>query len=257
MKTKHNIKPRTELEKVQIRAMEVAANILADKLELDGLSLTAERQAGWCGHDAYHVGKYIHSKRAKYGKSELVRQVKVNFRNLQGQSLRTFVVVLGHEFRHAVQYATGLLSDVGYWTNKREVVHSRVMSANDHYRNWWKYPAEIDAREFEETYAKLVLDDDRFAEFAEYLDERDGEPLQTTDIEATCKKYGVKSMTELMTFKFRNEDQVYYMTCHQLGKTKWTDGLAKKAYEHELLRQQKYEPVMRDVELADLVSADW
>ena len=114
-------------------------------------SLKFQRECNW-GKDAFHAGWYRNSDNT----------IALNFRNMYGATIKDLISVLGHEFRHAIQYKTGMLKDYGRCTKK-------VSNKNSYTSGIWngenlmvKYidaPWEVDAREYQDEYADACIKD--------------------------------------------------------------------------------------------------
>ena len=108
-------------------------------------SLKFQRECNW-GKDAFHAGWYRNSDNT----------IALNFRNMYGATIKDLISVLGHEFRHAIQYKTGMLKDYGRGQKK-------VSNKNSYTSGIWngeslmvKYidaPWEVDARKYQDQYA--------------------------------------------------------------------------------------------------------
>jgi hypothetical protein len=77
----------------------------------------------------------------------------INLYNLKGQNILRSIEVLAHEFRHAVQFKNKWLKGgtpkkdySGYWKGKKYNV------------GYYDSPWEIDARKYEDIYAKSAID---------------------------------------------------------------------------------------------------
>ena len=112
--------------------------------------LVFSRECYW-GKDAFHAGCYIAQD----------NEIWLNFRNLYGSDLTKILTVLGHEMRHAVQYATGKLSrfsefgrrSSGSGVNKWI---SGVWEGKQMFIQYKNAPWEIDARAHQNEYAMLA-----------------------------------------------------------------------------------------------------
>jgi len=214
----HRISARNPIEIRQIRAIEVAADILEGVLGLQdrGLSLQVQRQTGWAGADAWHAGLYVYAS----SKKDKEKLIKINLRNLGGASLAMIIEVLGHEFRHAFQHATGLQKVSSYhlkWCG--EIYNDQVLGVDaDYYRKWFHNPAEIDARMFQKPYAEIVFNHPKFAEFVPYLGESFGEVPLRESREANYKATGF-SKEEVQLVCFREDKQnTYWFSLSQLNE---------------------------------------
>ena len=78
--------------------------------------------------------------------------VLINFHWLKGSTIQHSINILSHEMRHAVQYKNKWIkdingkTDIGYWKGKKYNV------------GYYDSPWEIDARKYEDKYAKLAID---------------------------------------------------------------------------------------------------
>ena len=140
---------RNQEEKVAVDLLTQAHKYLGETLGVK-TNLVFSRECSY-GHDSFHAGFYRNSD----------KQIRINFRNLYGSSIDTMIEVLGHEFRHAVQHNTGMLTHdsiygskvkkqtdyiSGIWNGKRQVV--RYCDA----------PWEIDANQYQRQYADEVIE---------------------------------------------------------------------------------------------------
>lgn len=247
MKTNHRFNTRNKVEERQVKAIEVASNILEEILNLKerNLTLQAQRQTGWAGADAFHSGMYVNDESL----------IKINFRNLEGATLSTIIEVLGHEFRHSVQYTSGLLKGWHNWTGP--TLSDKIDGQDSRFGRYWNMPWEIDARAHQKTYAELVFSDARFAEFIPYLQEFTGKKPQKVDYEATYAlipfdKEGIQIFTMRATPGVK-----YWMHTSQLPKCKkWTNKFVKQAFAEyrELMATQVLQEVMVEITIDDLVS---
>ncbi len=252
MITAHRIHPKNQLEAKQIAALELATLILEEHLGLD-VTLQAQRQVGWAGADAWHAGKYCHNSRDE------PRLIKINFRNLQGCSTLAVLTVLGHEFRHAVQYQTGLIGQYHQWLGEEQ---EQTTAAHLHYHDreyssWFSRPEEIDARRFQSAYANLVLQDPRFHEFKSSLNIEGQTPMKR-DLRGTYEAMGFTHLDpRVQTFRTeRDSEQSYWLSTEQVGIKKWNKkgyALAWKNFK-ELMLSQPMKYVMVPVTMDDLVS---
>ena len=138
---------RNEEEQLFIDCITKGHKFLNEKLGLNS-KLEFGRTAVW-GKNAHHAGLYFHQ----------TNEVLLNFRNLYGHNMRTFLEVLGHEVRHAYQKQQGWFGDnpptsqgygksryeYGMWCGKR--IGAKYESL----------PWEIDARKYEKVYAQLII----------------------------------------------------------------------------------------------------
>ncbi len=251
MNTAHRIHPKNQLEAKQIAALELATLILEEHLGLD-VTLQAQRQVGWAGADAWHAGKYCHATRDE------PRLIKINFRNLQGRSTLDVLTVLGHEFRHAVQYQTGLLDSHHRWTGeKQEQTTAAHLHCDQEYKSWFSRPEEIDARRYQSAYANVVLADPRFAGFKAARDSEGTLPMKR-DLRSTYEAMGFTHLDpRVQTFRAeRDSDQSYWLSTEQVGIKKWNKKGYALAWQNfkELMLSQPMKYVMVPVTVDDLVS---
>jgi hypothetical protein len=139
---------RNEIEEKFVKNIRLAHEFLNNKLNLD-TNLDIERVCYW-GKDAFHSGTYQQSKDI----------VCLNFRNLYGFDFKTLLVVLGHEFRHALQANNGWITTSKYSVKRNS--NGRIESGTwkGKHISWTKYkdlPWEIDARKYENQYAEMVV----------------------------------------------------------------------------------------------------
>jgi hypothetical protein len=243
MKFDHRFNTRNQVELRQLKAIEVAAVILEDKLNLSAVDLTlqAQRQAGWAGTDAYHCGMYVND----------TKLIKVNFRNLRGATLKNIIIVLAHEFRHAVQHSTGLLDKYHRWTGPEY-----KLETNEYNKHYIKRPSEIDAREYQSAYAQLVINDERFSQFVPYLDESYGEKPMKVDWDAT---YGQLPYDRegICLFRLRETGETqYWLHLSQINAKKWTKSIYRKVFDNhvDLLKSQRLNEIKSELVLEDLLS---
>jgi len=108
--------------------------------------LTFSREVNW-GNDVHYAGFYKHAD----------KEVRINIRNLYGNSIKTILVVLGHEIRHAIQCEKGWLNNFTQNSSgKNPYVHGDWKGIG----YWEKYlnaPWEIDARKYQYKYADMVI----------------------------------------------------------------------------------------------------
>ena len=125
-------------------------NWLKKDLNVD-THLVLSRECNW-GKDAFHAGCYTESD----------KEVRMNFRNFYGSTIYDFLVVLGHEMRHAVQYKKGLLTNSslsgGFGTSN----YKRFVSGTWKGERLWRVeyqsaPWEVDARKYQAKYADKVI----------------------------------------------------------------------------------------------------
>ena len=244
MKIAHRIVPRNDMERQQVKAIEVASVILEESLQVS-IQLCAQRQPGWAGTRAYHAGMYQHDKD---------QTVKINFRNLSGCSTKTVLTVLGHEFRHAVQH-----QKVGFWNPKHSWRWIGPVYAGDNRiargrfsAAYYARPEEVDARFFQATYASKVMADPRFAPFMSSLD-IEGEVIRKPDLEATFIKYGIAD-EDVQLFD-DCEGHTYYLCLSQVEGRSWTERVRKSGWTtyRALLLTQPFEYVMVPCTLEDFV----
>jgi len=138
---------RNEEEQLFVNCITKGHKFLNEKLGLDS-KLEFGRTAVW-GKNAHHAGLYFHE----------TNEVLLNFRNLYGHNMRTFLEVLGHEVRHAYQKQQGWFGDnppksQGYGKSRYEYGMWCGRRIYDKYEN---LPWEIDARKYEKVYAQLII----------------------------------------------------------------------------------------------------
>lgn len=244
MEINHRFAARNEQELKMVRAIELASEILEDRLNVK-IVLQAQRQPGWAGADAFHAGMYVSEERL----------VKINFRNLTGCSAKTVLTVLGHEFRHAVQYQHGLM-ERGVWRGPK--TDTAEFQYNGRFSRYYNRPQEVDARMYQEPYANLVLEDSRFSLMAQDLNVP-GDVMMKRDYEATFRKLGFAGIEDPDRQTFNLGDGRF--SCLRLSevfpnKKKWTKALAQRVFrEHrELLERNVFEYIMVPVTIDDFVS---
>jgi len=272
MKFNHRYKPKTEAENIQLKAIEVASEILEEQLDLKdrGLILMAQRQTGWAGADAYHAGRYQEEEIEKFvfGKpagTEIERTIKINFRNLEGSTLASILEVLGHEFRHAVQYHMGWLGfDNRKWSGASYSKNMNCDEFSGKFRRYFNRPQEIDARLFQKTNAQLVINDPRFSDFVQYLDTSVGAPLMKEDREANYLATGFpKEQVQVMWLRETGRDVLYWFSLSQLNErlakpvkkvTQKHINLMANADNVQFLKSQVFNKIFVPVTVEDLVS---
>jgi len=236
----HRINCRDSNEAEIVRACEIGFKILCEVLNLDGLTLQVQRQAGWAGSDAHHAGMFTHKG-----------EVKINLRNLGGCSVRLIMGVLGHEMRHAYQHSQGWLKNGYKWHN----LNGPLRQHHDkRYQEYLNRPQEIDARMFQNAYAEMIMLDPRFREYFGIVYEQ--EPVMIECKVATAAKYH-RENDEMFRFILKKDGPVHFMYASQFGTSKKiTKKIRMTAFtEHrELLESQVIVPVMREIALDDLVS---
>lgn len=242
--TDHRFSPRDKKEVLQVQAIECAAKILSRLLDVD-IVLQAQRQPGWAGSDAFHAGMYVDNDKL----------IKINFRNLQGVSLGKIIEVLGHEFRHAVQYKLGMQHDWKGWLGGEVVQTSYIASGySTKYRAYLNRPQEIDARNYQGLYAQMVFNDEEFSSFIDQIGMVIGEQMMKSDKELTIRGLGYTDYDNIQLFRDR-EDNIYWAHISQIsGAKKWTKSVCKQAWASDWLTTQKWEPIMVPVTIEDLVS---
>jgi len=140
---------RNETEQLAVDIVKSAHKWLNKKLGVN-TKLVFSRECSW-GNDSFHAGFYRDND----------KQIRINFRNLYGNSIYTILEVLGHEFRHAVQYKENMLAkhplvrnaniksinsiDYGVWNGKQMSV--KYIDA----------PWEKDANAYQRKYADMVI----------------------------------------------------------------------------------------------------
>lgn len=271
MKFNHRYKPKTDAEKIQLKAIEVASEILEEQLDLKDrdLILMAQRQVGWAGASAYHAGRYEEEEFNKFtfGKPNgtyVERTIKINFRNLQGASLATILEVLGHEFRHAVQYKLGWLGIGKAWSGASYSKNLNSTEFSGRFRRYFNRPQEIDARLYQHTNAQLVINDPRFSEFKQYLDTSIGAPLMKEDREANYLATGFpKEEIQIMYLRSGGKETLYWFSLSQLNErlpkavkkiTQKHINLMANADNVEFLKTQVFNKIFVPVTVEDLVS---
>lgn len=140
---------RNKQEKLAVELITKAHKWLEKKLGVD-TRLVFARECSW-GHDSFHAGFYRNED----------KQIRINIRNLYGCNIKQIMEVLGHEFRHAIQYKEKMLAKHPYITRKR------IKSADDYISGTWmnkpeyvRYrnaPWEIDAKNYEKKYANMAI----------------------------------------------------------------------------------------------------
>ena len=249
MQINHRINPRNDLERMQVRAIEVASEILCEALGVE-ITLQAQRQPGWAGSDAFHCGMYVY--RDKHGKID--NTLKINFRNLTGSSTRTVLMVLGHEFRHAVQHQKeGFYDKTRFSRQWIGPAHPLDAKPNHARQSYWNDPCEIDARAFQGQYADLVINHPKFAEFKDSLNIEGNVPMKK-DMDATYAKYGItRAETQLFA---PSKELTCYVTLSQIGAKKFSPKVCRSVWSdhRELMMSQPFEYVMVPCELYDLIN---
>lgn len=137
---------RNKEEKLAVECVIKAHKWFNEKFGLD-TNLTFSREVNW-GKDAWYAGYYLFED----------KEVRINIRNLYGNSIKTILDVLGHEIRHAIQYDKKMLSSFG----KRGKVHSGTYESGDwrgerYWGSYWEAPWEKDARKYQSKYADMVI----------------------------------------------------------------------------------------------------
>ena len=115
-------------------------------------NLVIERKVNW-GNDTFYAGFY----------REEDSLMVINFRRLMGHTLHTVLEVLGHEIRHAVQYQQGWLPKSNKWRFVGQRDGERIESHEWKGQKiskvkYWHAPWEIDARQFQGEYAKMIIE---------------------------------------------------------------------------------------------------
>jgi hypothetical protein len=137
---------RNKEEKLAVECVTKAHQWFNKKFGLD-TNLTFSREVNW-GRDAWYAGFYTHSD----------KEVRINIRNLYGNSIKTILDVLGHEIRHAIQYDKEMLCSFG----KGGPIHSGRYERGEwngktYWGSYWDAPWEIDARKYQSKYANMVI----------------------------------------------------------------------------------------------------
>ena len=241
-KRDHKLRVRDDQEQLFCDALEVATAVLVSKLDMTNkITLRFERMGGWGGADAVHAGSWTPSRRL----------VKINFRNLYGCPLETYLKVLGHEFRHAMQDLHGVMD---------EVPSIEYAEGSVHYynRRYYNQPREKDARKYEGVYAQMVMDDPVWlAAFGEHLsDVSGGERATLNDRKATMAHYGFTDEDEEHIKLFKDQEgALYWFDMRLTGAKRYTKAAFRKVWSEyrELLMTQPWTYVQRDATLMDLV----
>lgn len=109
--------------------------------------LTFSREVNW-GNDVYYAGFYCHAD----------KEVRINIRNLYGNSILDILTVLGHEIRHAIQYNKKWLKGSRFKEGKgRNPYISDDWKGKSYWGRYYDAPWEIDAREYQAKYADMVV----------------------------------------------------------------------------------------------------
>lgn len=137
---------RNNAEQTAVNLCIEAHKWLNKRFDVD-TKLTFSREVNW-GNDVHYAGFYRHKE----------KEVRINIRNLYGNSIKDIMVVLGHEIRHAIQCKEGSLS---------EFAEAKGRGSNSYVWGRWngkydchKYetaPWEIDAREYQTKYANMAI----------------------------------------------------------------------------------------------------
>ncbi len=139
---------RNRQEEVAVELLTKAHKYLEDKLGTS-TDLVFSRECSY-GHDSFHAGFYRNDD----------KQVRINFRNLYGSSIATMIEVLGHEMRHAVQYAKGMLQETGgryRKISKTTDYDSGIWNGERLYVRYIDAPWEVDARKYQSEYANEAI----------------------------------------------------------------------------------------------------
>jgi hypothetical protein len=245
MQIDHRFAPRDVQELKMVRAIEVASEILESLLNVE-IVLQAQRQPGWAGADAFHSGMYVRE----------TRMIKINFRNLVGHDAKTVLRVLGHEFRHAVQYQHGLMEAGGKW--KGPEMDTINFQNSGRFSRYYNQPHEVDARMYETVYANMVISDPRFSDMLEDLNVP-GEQMMRVDWDATYKSIGFTGTNDPEKGAFRLKDGRFaWLRLSEVypGKNKWTKALIQRAFrEHaDLMQKNIFQAIKVPVTIDDLVS---
>jgi len=166
----HKIKIRNNWEREIIKAIELGTQILVEKLKLNNITLTIQRQPGWAGSSTYHVGYYSKNKNL----------IKINLRNLEWASLKIIMLVLSHEIRHCVQYQNNVCDDI-----------TSSIPPNNMKNSYWNKPIEKDARKYQEIYSEIIFNDKRFNFNITPI----GNNILIDDYNLTFKKYKLDKKT--------------------------------------------------------------
>jgi hypothetical protein len=234
----HKFATRNDTEVSCVKMIENAGTILADLLNVT-VSLRMERMAGWGGSDAFHAGSY--NRRTKL--------VKVNYRNLQGQTFDRILEVLSHEFRHAVQDQHGTVDtipDTDFSMSPRRLSTSFIKYLNK--------ANEKDARAYQEVYAKMVRADSRWTHEDTMSSRVEGE-LWTDDYQATYEALGLNG-DDIQIFADR-EGNKYWFSINDVPKAKkFTKAVGQRVWKdhREQLESQPFIPLQRRVDMLDIIS---
>ena len=108
--------------------------------------LTFSREVNW-GKDVYYAGFY----------QNVGKEVRINIRNLYGNTIKDVLIVLGHEIRHAIQYQKKWLEKFGKEGTDRNPYVQGKWKGKQYWDKYFSAPWEIDAREYQTKYADMVI----------------------------------------------------------------------------------------------------
>jgi predicted SprT family Zn-dependent metalloprotease len=108
--------------------------------------LTFSREVNW-GNDVFYAGFYRDAN----------KEIRINIRNLYGNSIKDILAVLGHEIRHAIQHKKDWL-EKGYSSKGGDGKwESGNWKGKSYWGEYWTAPWEIDAREYQYKYADMTI----------------------------------------------------------------------------------------------------
>ena len=136
---------RNNAEQTAIDMCIEAHKWLNKKFEVD-TKLTFSREVNW-GRDVYYAGFYLNEN----------NEVRINIRNLYGNSIKDVLIVLGHEIRHAIQYKNKWLEKFGKESTGRNPYVNGKWKGKQYFDKYFTAPWEVDAREYQTKYANMVI----------------------------------------------------------------------------------------------------
>lgn len=234
----HKFKTRDATEDACVAMIENASHILSDLLNVS-FKLRMERMAGWGGSDAVHAGSY----------APRTKLLKINYRNLQGQTFDRILEVLGHEVRHAVQSQHKTIDDIPD-TNFSQL-NRRLSPSFIRYLN---KPVEKDARKYQGVYADMVRKDPRWTHEDTMTTQVDGQ-LLVNDYQATYEAMGVDG-DDIQIFVNKDNNKFWFNINDVPKARKFTKAVGQRVWkEHkDQLLTQPFMPLKRPVDMLDIIS---
>ena len=186
--------------------------------------LTFSREVNW-GNGVHYAGFYKHAE----------LEVRINIRNLYGNSIKDILAVLGHEIRHAIQHKNDWLHKGYQSKGNGGKLENGDWKGKHYWGEYWTAPWEIDAREYQYKYADMAIKALGFEKDADTKLPYGSVTTKLTDetIQAFLKKNKSKDIKLLRAYDKRgksNPNGFWWLDLKQTKYKEWSRENVNDAY---------------------------